>query len=101
MVGSIVGNYKILEKIGEGGMGSVFRAVDFMIEREVALKVLRPELSRRPDIVERFRQEATALGRLAHPNIAPLHAFFRQGDDLFMVMEFMRGETLAALIARS
>ncbi|MGH9764261.1 MAG: serine/threonine protein kinase, partial [Blastocatellia bacterium] len=101
MLGQTVGNYRILEKIGEGGMGSVFRAVDFMIEREVALKMLRPDLSRSPDFAERFRREASALGRLAHPNIATLHTFFRQGDDLFMVMEFVRGETLSSVIARS
>jgi serine/threonine protein kinase len=101
VIGSVVGNYKILEKIGEGGMGAVFRAIDFMIDREVALKVLRPELAGQPAVVERFRLEAKALARLDHPNIATLYGFFRREDDFFMVMEYVRGETLASLIGRS
>jgi serine/threonine protein kinase len=98
MIGSVVGNYKIVEKIGEGGMGSVFRGIDIMLEREVAIKMLRPELASQPNVVERFRTEAVTLAKLSHPNIATLHSFFRQRDDFFMVMEFVRGETLDHLI---
>jgi serine/threonine-protein kinase len=98
MIGEVVGNYRILEKIGEGGMGAVFKGVDLMLEREVAIKALRPELARQPHIVERFRAEAVTLAKLNHPNIATLHSFFRQGDDFFMVMEFVRGETLDRVI---
>jgi hypothetical protein len=98
MIGTVVGSYKIVDRIGEGGMGSVFKGIDLMLEREVAIKVLRPELARRADIVERFRTEAVALARLNHPNIATLFNFFRQGDDYFMVMEFVRGETLDELM---
>jgi serine/threonine protein kinase len=101
MVGNIVGNYKILEQIGEGGMGAVYKGVDLMLEREVAIKVLRPELARQPQIVERFRAEAVTLAKLNHTNIATLHSFFRQGDDFFMVMEFVRGETLDSMLRRS
>ena len=98
MIGSVVGNYKIIDKIGEGGMGAVFKGVDLMLEREVAIKMLRPELARQPNVVERFRTEAVTLAKLNHPNVATLHSFFRQADDFFMVMEFVRGETLDDVI---
>ncbi len=101
MIGNLVGSYKITDKIGEGGMGAVFRGIDVMLEREVAVKMLRPELSQQPNIVERFRSEAVTLAKLNHPNIATLYSFVRQGDDFFMVMEFVRGETLDGLIRRT
>jgi serine/threonine-protein kinase len=101
MVGSVVGNYKIIDKIGEGGMGAVFKGVDLMLEREVAIKMLRPELARQPNVVERFRTEAVTLAKLNHPNVATLHSFFRQGDDFFMVMEYVRGETLDDVIRKN
>lgn len=100
MIGNLVGNYKITDKIGEGGMGAVFRGIDIMLEREVAIKMLRPELSSQPNIVERFRSEAITLAKLNHPNIATLYSFVRQGDDFFMVMEFVRGDTLDVVIRR-
>jgi|GEM_PF-2500792 len=101
MIGNLVGSYKIIGKIGDGGMGAVFRGIDIMLEREVAIKMLRPELSQQPNIVERFRSEAVTLAKLSHPNIATLYSFVRQGDDFFMVMEYVRGETLDSLIRRS
>ena len=61
MIGQIIGNYKIEEKIGEGGMGAVYRGVDTMLDREVAIKALRPELASQDSIVERFRTEAAGL----------------------------------------
>ncbi|MGH9763093.1 MAG: serine/threonine protein kinase, partial [Blastocatellia bacterium] len=101
MIGNVVGNYKVLEKIGEGGMGAVYKGVDMMLEREVAIKVLRAELARQPELVERFRTEAVTLAKLNHPNVATLFSFFRQGDDFFMVMEFVRGQTLDERIRQS
>jgi eukaryotic-like serine/threonine-protein kinase len=100
MIGHLVGNYKVTDKIGEGGMGSVFRGIDIMLEREVAIKMLRPELSRQPHVVERFRSEAVTLAKLNHPNIATLYSFLRQGEDFFMVMEYVRGETIESLISK-
>ena len=100
MIGNVVGNYKITAKIGEGGMGAVFKGVDLMLEREVAIKMLRPELASQPAVVERFRTEAVTLAKLNHPNIAMLHNFFRQGEHYFMVMEYVRGETLDSAIRR-
>ncbi len=101
MMGSVVGHYKITASLGEGGMGAVYQGVDLMLEREVAVKMLRPELARQPQVVERFRSEAVTLAKLNHPNIATLYEFFRQGDDFFMVMEFVHGETLERLIRRT
>ena len=101
MIGHVVGSYKITEKIGEGGMGAVFKGIDLMLEREVAIKMLRPELASQPQVVERFRSEAVTLAKLNHPNIATLFSFVRQGEDFFMVMEFVRGQTLENLIRRS
>ena len=101
MIGNVVGSYKITEKIGEGGMGAVFKGIDLMLEREVAIKMLRPELASQPQVVERFRSEAVTLAKLNHPNIATLFSFLRQGEDFFMVMEFVRGETLDSLVRRS
>ncbi|HEX3558340.1 MAG TPA: protein kinase [Pyrinomonadaceae bacterium] len=98
MTGQIVGNYKIEQKLGEGGMGAVFRGVDMMLEREVAIKFLRPELSAQPQVVERFRSEAVTLAKLNHPNIATLFNFMRQGESFFMVLEFVRGSTLDNVI---
>ena len=101
MIGNLVGSYKVTDKIGEGGMGAVFKGIDLMLEREVAIKMLRPELASQPQVVERFRSEAVTLAKLNHPNIATLYSFLRQGEDFFMVMEFVRGETLDSLIRRS
>src|SRR2546423_9216814 len=100
MIGDVLGSYKIVEKIGEGGMGAVYRGIDVMLEREVAIKMLRPELSSQPEVVERFRTEAVTLAKLNHPNIATLYSFLRDGEDYFMVMEFVRGQTIDELIRR-
>src|SRR5262244_349825 len=101
MIGKVIGNYKIVEKIGEGGMGAVYRGLDTMLEREVAIKMLKPELASQPEVLERFRTEAVTLAKLNHPNIATLYSFLRDGEDYFMVMEFVRGQTLENLIRRS
>jgi serine/threonine-protein kinase len=98
MIGQIVGNYKIEQKLGEGGMGEVYRGVDMMLEREVAIKFLRPELASQANVVERFRSEAVTLAKLNHPNIATLYSFMRQGDSFIMVLEFVRGVTLDHVI---
>ncbi|HWS54078.1 MAG TPA: protein kinase, partial [Pyrinomonadaceae bacterium] len=98
MIGQIVGNFKIEQKLGEGGMGAVYRGVDMMIDRDVAIKFLRPELSSQEAVVERFRSEAKTLAKLNHPNIATLYTFMRAGDSYVMVLEFVRGLTLDHVI---
>ncbi|MCC6928078.1 MAG: protein kinase [Gemmatimonadaceae bacterium] len=101
MIGTTVGNYRIVEKLGDGGMGAVFRAVDEMLDRDVAIKVLKPELARNAALIERFRLEAVALARLNHPRIATLHGLERHGESLLMIMEYVRGDTLEAIVHRN
>ena len=98
MIGQVFGNYKVTQKLGAGGMGEVFRGVDMMLEREVAIKLLRPELASQAQVVERFRSEAVTLAKLQHPNIATLYSFMRQGDSFVMILEFVRGVTLDHVI---
>lgn len=100
MIGEIISNYRILEKLGEGGMGEVFRGVDLTLEREVAIKILRHQLTHDQSLVERFRMEAVALAKLNHPNIVTLHNFFIHDGQYFMVLELVQGETLDKLIKR-
>jgi len=94
LTGRTAGTFRIQDKLGEGGMGAVYRGVDMMVERTVAVKVLKPEIAGNPEIVERFRTEAVTLARLNHPAIATLYTFFREGAEYFMVMEFVSGSTL-------
>ena len=100
MIGKFIGNYQVQEKLGEGGMGAVYKGIDTMLDREVAIKALRPELASQTSVVERFRSEAVTLAKLNHPNIAALYTMFRQGAELYMVLEFVRGETLDSIIQR-
>jgi len=98
MIGRTVGSYRIVEKLGEGAMGTVYRAVDQMVDRTVAIKVLKTEIAQNAETLERFHREAVALARLNHPCIAQLYAFFQEGGEYFMVMEFVPGETLGERI---
>lgn len=98
MIGRVVGNYRVVEKVGEGGMGAVYRAVDGMLDREVAIKAIRPDLVREPQIVERFRAEAKILARVSHPTIATIYSFFYEGEELFLAMEFVRGRSLSKVL---
>ncbi len=100
MIGRTIGSYTILAKLGEGGMGAVWRGVDTMLDRPVAIKVLRPELASDAEVVERFRAEAVTLAKLSHLSIASVYAFIREGNELFLVMEFVEGETLDAVLRK-
>jgi serine/threonine-protein kinase len=97
-IGRTVGNCRVEEKIGEGGCGEVYRGVDLMLDRAVAIKVLHPRLASRRDLADRFRSEALTLARLSHPNVATLYSFHQEGDASLMVMEFVRGKTFDALL---
>lgn len=98
MIGNTLGNYRITQKIGQGGVGEVWKAVDLTLDREVALKVLRPELAAQEGVVARFRTEALALARLNHPNVATIHGFQTDGGTPTIVMEYIPGQTLHALV---
>lgn len=99
MVGESLGHYRILEKIGAGGMGIVYRARDERLERDVAIKVLPAGLLSDEDARKRFRKEALALAHLNHPNIATIHDFDTDGTLDFLVLEHVPGATLDRKIA--
>lgn len=99
LVGRRLSHYVVLERIGAGGMGVVYRARDERLPREVAIKVLPPGLLADTELRERFRREALALARLQHPAIATLFEFDHTGDQDFLVMEHVAGETLEERMA--
>ncbi len=94
MVGDTVGQYRVTQLLGEGGMGAVYKAIDTMIEREVAIKVLRPEIAHQKNLLERFRTEAVTLAKLNYPGIAMLYSFLQEGDQFYMILEYVPGKTL-------
>ncbi len=91
--------YRVLKALGGGGMGTVYLAEHKMMKRLVALKVIRPDLTARPEVSDRFRREVEAAARLTHPNIVAAHDAEQAGDCLFLVMEFVEGTDLAAWLA--
>ena len=98
LIGQTIGQYLVVDRVGHGGMSTVYRAIDQVLEREVALKVLGTDFS---DPQRRLRAEAITLARLRHPGIATVHALFQHDDHWVMVMEFVRGQTLEDLIERT
>ena len=90
----MIGHYRIVELLGSGAMGKVHVAFDTFIEREVAIKSLRAELTQDPEFVGRFKAEAQSLARLNHPNITTLYSLLPDGNELYMVMELVRGRAL-------
>ena len=100
MVGQNIGKYRVLDRIGRGGMGTVYRAIDETLHREVAIKVLNAELND-PEVAKRFRAEAITVARLSHPGIATIYELFQHDGQWLMVMEFVRGETLERLVERA
>ncbi len=101
MVGKTLGHYKILEPLGAGGMGEVYRARDTKLDRDVAIKVLPKDFATDQDRLARFEREAKLLASLNHANIATIHGLEDSDGVRFIAMELVEGETLAAQIARS
>ena len=99
MIGQTISHYKILEKLGEGGMGVVYKAHDTKLDRVVAIKFLSSHLSASEENKARFTQEAKAAASLNHPNILGVYEIDAQAGNLYFVMEYIQGTTLKHHIA--
>jgi predicted Ser/Thr protein kinase len=93
-VGKTLGRYQLTSLLGEGGMGGVFRAQDTVLTREVAIKIMNPQMALQPNFKDRFLQEARSAARLKHANIVQVYDFAQDGDTLYIVMEYIPGKNL-------
>jgi serine/threonine protein kinase len=100
MVGRTLAHYKILKKIGSGGMGDVYLAEDTKLDRRVALKVLPPEVAGSEERRARFEREAKTVAALNHPNIVTVHSVEESDGVHFLTMELVKGKTIAALLPK-
>ncbi len=98
IIGSTVAHYKVIGKIGEGGMGVVYKAEDTKLKREVAIKFLPHNISANKEERQRFEIEAQAAAALNHPNIATIHAIEDYNEEAFIVMEYIEGKELKKIV---
>src|SRR6186713_1881407 len=101
MTGTTIGPYRVLDKIGEGGMGEVYRARDSRLGRDVAIKVLPAGFSADPDRLQRFEQEARAAAALNHPNILAVYDIGQHDGSPYIVSELLEGQTLRAQLTNA
>jgi serine/threonine-protein kinase len=101
MIGQIIGHYRVLEKLGEGGMGVVYKAQDMKLKRQVVLKFIHPHLTADREATGRFEREAQAAAALNHPNIITVHEIGEVQDQIFIVMEYVQGGSLRDEMRRS
>ncbi len=98
LIGETIAHFRLLEKLGQGGMGAVYRAVDLNLDRPVAIKVLPPESQQDEASVGRFLREAKTASKLRHPAITTIHEFGLDGDRRYLAMEFVEGKTLRSML---
>src|SRR5512135_888688 len=96
--GRSIRGYALAEKIGAGGMGAVYRAVQPLVEREVAIKIILPAYANHPDFIRRFEAEAQLVARLEHPHIVPLYDYWRDPGVAYLVMRLLRGGNVQQLL---
>ena len=99
-IGKVIDNYRILESLGIGGMGLVFKAINTKLDKLVALKMIAPGLAMNEDFIKRFQKEAKALAKLADPNIVSIYDLRQENDNWYIVMEYIDGPTLSDLIQK-
>src|SRR5688500_8909178 len=95
-----LGTYRLISRLGAGGMGEVWRAEDSKLLRQVAIKILPEALAADPEWKDRFLREARTIAQLNHPNIATIYSIDQQDNKLFIAMELIEGEALSSIIAR-
>ena len=100
LIGRTLGHYCVVEKIGEGGMGEVYRAHDERLDRDVAVKVLPAEVAQTPDRLDRFEREARAIAKFDHPNILAIHDFGTDDGITYAVMELLDGQSFRKVISQ-
>src|SRR4051794_15219874 len=98
ITGQVISHYKVMECLGKGGMGVVYRAFDLQLERDVALKMLSPEALSAPGAKRRLKREAKSASAINHPNVAHVYEVGEAGPICFIAMEFVDGEMLAQRI---
>src|SRR5262245_36443727 len=102
MIGKLIsGRYRLIAPLGEGGMATIWRAVDEQLDREVAVKILRPQFSADPGFAAPFKHEARAAGGLSHPNIVGVYDYGTDGEngEQYIVMELVSGRDLSTILA--
>ena len=98
LIGKVFGNYKIVDILGKGAMGLVYKAHDLSLPRSVALKIMPPEMARQPNVIQRFQEGARSCARLNHPNIVTIYGIGQQDGAHYMAMECVEGASLADII---